>query len=40
LNENRNRLFDADYQTHLANIADGAEEIKTFLASFVEFDEA
>jgi hypothetical protein len=39
LNENKSRLFDPDYQNHLATIAERAEEMKTSVADFLELGE-
>jgi len=39
LNENRNRLFDPDYQDHLATIAEQAGEMKMSVADFLELGE-
>jgi len=39
LNENRGRLFDSDYQNHLATIADRAGELKASVADFLEFGQ-
>jgi len=39
LNENRSWLFNPDYGSHLATIAERAEEMKTSVADFLELGE-